>query len=176
MSSAFRFLLQAREKLYKSGILSTFRLNHPVISVGNLTLGGTGKTPLVIALAEQLRNRGFRPVILSRGYGRQSREIVIAESDWELAGDEPCLMTKRLGNVPVVVGAGRYEAGLFAERRQLGDIFILDDGFQHRRLFRDVDIVTVDPKEWQAGEALVPGGRRPGPEKPVGRAQEGTTH
>ena len=75
MSSAFRFLLQAREKLYKSGILSTFRLNHPVISVGNLTLGGTGKTPLVIALAEQLRNRGFRPVILSRGVPRQIDEV-----------------------------------------------------------------------------------------------------
>src|SRR5215470_14374267 len=114
MSRAFRFVLQARERLYDSGIISTLRLNHPVISVGNLTLGGTGKTPLVIALAEGLRSRGLRPVILSRGYRRQNREIVIAGSDWQQAGDEPCLMAQRLGDVPVVVGTDRYRAGLFA--------------------------------------------------------------
>src|SRR5439155_24480139 len=109
VSSAFRLLLQARERLYTAGILSTVRLNHPVIRVGNLTLGGTGKTPLVIALAEGLKSRGLRPVILSRGYRRQNRQIVIAGSDWQQAGDEPCLMTQRLGDVPVVVGADRYE-------------------------------------------------------------------
>ncbi len=170
MSTAFRLLLQAREKLYTAGILSTVRLNHPVISVGNLTLGGTGKTPLVIALAQGLRERGFRPVILSRGYRRQSREIVIAGSDWEKAGDEPCLMTRRLSNVPVVVGADRYQAGLFAERKELGNIFLLDDGFQHRRLYRDVDLVTIDPVEWNAGEALLPTGRWREPKSAVERA------
>lgn len=170
MSTAFRLLLQAREKLYTVGILSTMRLNHPVISVGNLTLGGTGKTPLVIALAEGLRERGLRPVILSRGYRRQSREILIAGTDWEMAGDEPCLMARRLLNVPVVVGADRYQAGLFAERKELGDIFLLDDGFQHRRLYRDVDLVTIDPVEWNAGEALLPTGRWREPKSAVERA------
>jgi len=171
VSSAFRFLLQAREKLYTTGILSTVRLNQPVISVGNLTLGGTGKTPLVIALAEGLKSRGLRPVILSRGYRRQNREIVIAGSDWQQAGDEPCLMTQRLGDVPVVVGADRYEAGLVAERQKLGNIFLLDDGFQHRRLHRDFDIVAVDPAEWNAGEALLPTGRWREPKAAIARAQ-----
>ena len=170
MSSAFRLILHAREKLYTAGILSTMRLNHPVISIGNLTMGGTGKTPLVIALAEGLKLRGKRPVILSRGYGRQNRDIVIAASNWQQAGDEPCLMAQRLHDVPVVVGADRYESGLLAERQQLGDIFILDDGFQHRRLHRDFDIVTVDPAEWNAGEALLPTGRWREPKSAISRA------
>lgn len=170
MSSAFRLLLQAREKLYNSGLLSTVRLNHPVISIGNLTLGGTGKTPLVIALAHELQERGLHPAILSRGYRRQSRDVVIAGSNWEEAGDEPCLMARRLGNVPVVVGGDRYAAGLMAERKQLGNIFILDDGFQHRRLHRDVDIVAIDPVEWAAGEALLPAGRWREPKSAIERA------
>ncbi len=170
MSTAFRFLLQARETLYRSGILPTSRLNHPVISVGNLTLGGTGKTPLVIALAEGLRDRGFRPVVLSRGYGRTSRGILAAGSNWEECGDEPFLMKERLRSVPVVVGADRYEAGLAAERKQLGNIFILDDGFQHRRLHRDVDIVSIDPLEWTSGELLLPAGRWREPKSAISRA------
>lgn len=174
MSTAFRFLIQAREKLYSSGILSTLRLHHPVVSVGNLTVGGTGKTPLVIALAEALRDRGFHPVILSRGYGRTSRGVLVVgsngASNWKESGDEPFLMKRRLGNVPVVVGADRYRAGLFAERKQLGNIFILDDGFQHRRLHRDVDIVTIDPIEWEAGDILLPAGRWREPKSAIERA------
>ena len=176
MSSAFRLILQARERLYTAGILSTVRLSHPVISVGNLTLGGTGKTPLVIALAEELKSRGWRPVILSRGYGRQNRDIVVAGSDWQQAGDEPCLMAQRLHDVPVVVGADRYEAGLLAERQKFGNVFILDDGFQHRRLHRDFDIVTVDPAEWNAGEALLPTGRWREPKAAISRAQAACVH
>ena len=95
MSRAFRLLVQARAKLYESGILPARRLNHPVISIGNLTVGGTGKTPLVIALAEAMRDRGFRPVVLSRGYGRTTRGIVIADSNWEECGDEPMLIKRR---------------------------------------------------------------------------------
>jgi tetraacyldisaccharide 4'-kinase len=170
MSAAFRFLIQAREKLYNSGILPAFRLNHPVISVGNLTVGGTGKTPLVIALAEAFRERGFRPVILSRGYGRTSRGIVIDGSDWKDVGDEPFLIKRRLGDLHVVVGTGRYEAGLAAEKNQLGDLFILDDGFQHRRLHRDVDILSIDPVEWASGEALLPTGPWREPKSAAARA------
>jgi len=170
VSTAFRLLLRAREKLYSSGILSTQQLHHPVISVGNLTLGGTGKTPVVITLAEHLRDRGFAPVILSRGYRRKSREIFVVGSNWDEAGDEPFLMKRRLGNVPVVVGADRYQAGLLAERKQLGNIFILDDGFQHRRLHRDVDIVMIDPVEWAGGEALLPTGRWREPKSALVRA------
>jgi tetraacyldisaccharide 4'-kinase len=173
VSKAFRFVLQARERLYESGILTTLRLHHPVISVGNLTLGGTGKTPLTIALAEELRNRGFRPVILSRGYGRLSRGVLVVglqASSWEQWGDEPLLMRQRLRNVPVVVGANRYEAGRLAEEKGLGNIFLLDDGFQHRRLHRDVDIVTIDPAEWNAGERLLPTGPWREPKSAIMRA------
>ncbi|HEY2383865.1 MAG TPA: tetraacyldisaccharide 4'-kinase [Terriglobia bacterium] len=170
MSRAFGLLVKARARLYESGILPTRRLSYPVISVGNLTLGGTGKTPIVIAIAEQLRDRGFRPVILSRGYRRVSRGIVIAESDWEQCGDEPMLMKQRLGNVPVVVGADRYEAGLVAQQKQSGNIFILDDGFQHRHLHRDFDIVSIDPIEWAEGEALLPAGRWREPKSAIARA------
>jgi tetraacyldisaccharide 4'-kinase len=80
------------------------------------------------------------------------------------------LMRQRLGNVPVVVGADRYQAGMYAEQRQLGNIFLLDDGFQHRHLHRDVDIVTIDPTEWAAGEALLPGGRWREPKSAISRA------
>jgi tetraacyldisaccharide 4'-kinase len=170
LSRAFRLLVQARAKLYESGILPARRLNHPVISIGNLTLGGTGKTPLVIAIAEGLRGRGFQPVILSRGYGRTSRGVVIAGTDWEQCGDEPMLMKQRLKDVPVVVGADRYQAGLHAEQKQLGDIFLLDDGFQHRQLYRNVDIVTVDPAEWTMGEALLPAGPWREPKAALARA------
>ena len=170
MSRAFQFLVRAREKLYASGILPTLRLKHPVISVGNLTIGGNGKTPIVIALAEAFREKGFRPVILSRGYGRTSRGVLLVGSNWEEAGDEPLLMKRRLVDVPVVVGTDRYEAGFFAENRSLGNIFILDDGFQHRRLHRDVDIVAIDPMEWSAGETLLPRGRWREPKGALTRA------
>jgi tetraacyldisaccharide 4'-kinase len=172
VSTAFRFIVQARDKLYRSGILSSARLNYPVVSVGNLTLGGTGKTPLVIALAERFKTMNFHPVILSRGYGRTSREVLIASpaSAWQEIGDEPALMMRRLKDVPVVVGADRYQAGQLAERKQLGNVFILDDGFQHRRLHRDVDIVTIDPAEWSKREALLPTGRWREPKHALGRA------
>jgi tetraacyldisaccharide 4'-kinase len=173
VSKGFRFVLQAREKLYASGVLTTLRLHHPVISVGNLTVGGTGKTPLVIALAEGLRDRGYRPVVLSRGYGRISRGVLVVgsqRSKWENWGDEPFLIKQRLRNVSVVVGANRYEAGRLAEQQQLGNIFVLDDGFQHRRLHRDVDVVTIDPVEWAAGELLLPTGRWREPKASIARA------
>lgn len=170
MSRAFKFLIRAREKLYNSGILATRRLHHPVISVGNLTLGGTGKTPLVIALAQGLRERGFKPAVLSRGYGRTSRGVIVVGSNWQESGDEPMLIKERLQDVPVVVGADRFEAGVVAEQRQLGNLFILDDGFQHRRLHRDVDIVAIDPVEWSAGETLLPAGRWREPKSAVARA------
>jgi tetraacyldisaccharide 4'-kinase len=173
MSRAFRLALRARERLYETGVLTTMRLRHPVVSVGNLTIGGTGKTPLVVALAEALRDRGFRPVILSRGYRRTSRGVLIVgtqEGRWSEWGDEPFLMKQRLGNVAVVVGANRYHAGRLAEEKRLGDIFLLDDGFQHRRLHRDVDIVAIDPAEWIAGENLLPSGRWREPKSALERA------
>jgi tetraacyldisaccharide 4'-kinase len=111
--------------------------------------------------------------VLSRGYGRLSRGVLVVglqDSNWEQWGDEPLLMKQRLGSVPVVVGANRYQAGLLAEQKQLGNVFLLDDGFQHRRLHRDVDIVTIDPLEWAAGEALLPTGPWREPKSAITRA------
>jgi tetraacyldisaccharide 4'-kinase len=177
MSRVFRLLLGAREKMYETGLFRTMHLNHPVVSVGNLTLGGTGKTPLVIALAERFRNEGFRPVVLSRGYKRSSKGILVVSrgdgpiATWKESGDEPFLIAKRLPGVTVVVGADRFEAGRLAEREGLGNLFILDDGFQHRGLFRDVDLVTIDPAEWAEGEKLLPRGRWRESKSAIHRAQ-----
>jgi tetraacyldisaccharide 4'-kinase len=176
MSRAFRFIVGARDRLYETGVLQTYRLDHPVISVGNLTVGGTGKTPLVILLAERFRDEGFRPVVLSRGYKRKSAGTVVVSSGkgpvvpWDIAGDEPYLIARRARGVSVVVGADRYAAGLVAESQDLGNLFILDDGFQHRRLFRNVDLVTIDPVEWIAGERLFPYGRWREPKEALERA------
>jgi len=176
MSRVFGKLVATRARLYEKGILPVYRLHHPVISVGNLTVGGTGKTPLVIELARQFRDLGYRPVILSRGYRRKSRGIVIVgrgdgpEVDQTQSGDESQLMAIRLPGVAVVVGGDRYRAGCHAEAERLGNLFILDDGFQHRRLHRDVDIVTIDPIEWAGDDRLLPQGRWREPRSALQRA------
>jgi len=131
------------------------RLNHRVISVGNLSLGGSGKTPVVAALARLLRARGERPVILTRGYGRREvTEGVLVVSDGQRvlepvsrSGDEPQLLARTLSGVPVLVCADRYVAGLFAERHFGVTVSILDDGFQHVQLERDVDLLLVSPAD-----------------------------
>ena len=176
MSRVFRSIINARARLYESGYLKTHHLDHPVISVGNLTVGGTGKTPLVIALAGEFRDLGYRPVVLSRGYRRSGRGAVVVSRGegpmlgWEESGDEPCMIAMRLPGVALVVGKDRYESGLLAERERLGDLFILDDGFQHRRLAREVDIVTIDAEEWAKGENLLPTGRWREPKSSLERA------
>ena len=102
MSRAFGLILKTRERLYRLGVFQASRLDHPVISVGNLTLGGTGKTPLVIALAERLRDDGFSPVVLSRGYKRTSTGVLVVSRGegpivkWAEAGDEPFLIARRV--------------------------------------------------------------------------------
>ena len=137
------------------------RLRWPVVSIGNLSVGGTGKTPLVICLARLLERQGFRPDVLSRGYGRSSREIERVDSagDAERFGDEPLLIARAAG-VPVYVGTSRYEAGLLAESELGGDgrhVHLLDDGFQHRQLARNMDIVIIHRSDLQ--QRLLPAGR-----------------
>jgi tetraacyldisaccharide 4'-kinase len=116
----------------------------PVISVGNLTVGGNGKTPLCLYLVEQLTERGYKPVILSRGYGGSlSGPHRVQENDSpSTVGDEPLLMARASG-VPVVIARARAEGARFIEREGLGDLIVLDDGFQHRKLRRDFDIIAV---------------------------------
>ena len=139
------------------------KLQAKVIRVGNITTGGTGKTPLTIALASEARKRGFRPCVLTRGYGGKARGPFIVSSEMyvEDVGDEPMLMAERLEGIPVVKGADRYESGIFAHEnlRDKPDLFILDDGFQHRRLHRDLDIVLINSRDPFQNRTLLPMGR-----------------
>jgi tetraacyldisaccharide 4'-kinase len=137
------------------------RLNWPVVSIGNLSLGGAGKTPLVICLARLLERRGFHPDVLSRGYGRSGQTVARVDraGDAGQFGDEPLLIAQAAG-VPVYVGASRYQAGLLAEREAAGEgrhVHLLDDGFQHRQLARTVDIVVIHQSDLR--ERLLPAGR-----------------
>jgi tetraacyldisaccharide 4'-kinase len=147
-----------RNTLYDRRVLSSRRLEQPVISVGNLSVGGSGKTPFVIALGELLQARGIRFDVLSRGYGRKTRGVLVVEPDGSAAdfGDEPMLIARRLG-VPVIVGESRYDAGRVAEQKFHPQLHILDDGFQHRSLARDFDIVLMTERDFD--DRLLPLGR-----------------
>ncbi|MBF0319153.1 MAG: tetraacyldisaccharide 4'-kinase [Nitrospirae bacterium] len=139
------------------------RLPHKVVSIGNLTVGGTGKTPAAIALAEEAIRRGLNPVILTRGYKGTLKEgpCFISHGSGPIVspkegGDEPVLMARRLSGVEIIRGANRYEAGLLSQK---GNFFILDDGFQHWALHRDIDIVLIDSTNPFGQGGLLPTGR-----------------
>ncbi|MBF0464050.1 MAG: tetraacyldisaccharide 4'-kinase [Nitrospirae bacterium] len=131
----------------RRGLSKQRQLPHKTISVGNLTLGGTGKTPLVIAIAEEAKKYGYFPCILTRGYrGKAKNPVFVSKGDGPLteyhqSGDEPYLMALRLKGVEIIKGADRYEAGVMSEGANL---FIIDDGFQHWRVKRDIDVVLID--------------------------------
>jgi tetraacyldisaccharide 4'-kinase len=158
LSTIYGGVVGARNALYDRGWLRSRSLPGPVVSVGNLSTGGSGKTPFVILLGDLLKARGIRFDVLSRGYGRKSRGVLLVDPGGlpQDFGDEPLLMARRL-QAPVVVGEDRYEAGRFAEARFGTQIHLLDDGFQHRGLRRDFDIVLVTPDD--ARDRLLPAGR-----------------
>ncbi len=156
--SIFGAAVRGRNALYDRGIFRVRRLRGPVVSIGNLSVGGSGKTPFVLLLGELLKTRHVKFDILSRGYGRQSRGVALVDPGGAAHnfGDEPLLMARRL-NVPVIVGEDRYEAGILAEAKFGPQLHLLDDGFQHRALARDFDIVLVTPEDTRDG--LLPAGR-----------------
>jgi tetraacyldisaccharide 4'-kinase len=158
-----------RNRLYDRALLKARRLVKPVISVGNISLGGSGKTPFVILLGELLRARGVSCSVLSRGYGRRRSGVWVVDPGGraEDFGDEPLLISRRLA-CPVVVGESRYEAGLLAEKQFACDLHLVDDGFQHRSLARDFDIVMLACED--LSDDLVPGGRLREPLSALGRA------
>jgi tetraacyldisaccharide 4'-kinase len=174
----YRAAVQARNLLYSNHWLRIDALERPVISIGNLTVGGTGKTPSVLWLARELGGRGLRVGILSRGYKRDSAEPVVllpeageiapsaAEKGVAAAGDEPFMMAGLYGQL-VAVGNRRYEAGKEMLRVQDVDVFVLDDGFQHRSLKRDVDVLVLGN---ESGGCLLPCGPFREPRKEVRRA------
>jgi len=156
------------------------RLPHQVISIGNITLGGTGKTPATIALAREAKQRGYRPCILTRGYkGKAEGPCFVSRGERPLlnadeAGDEALLMAEKLGDIPVVKGKNRYEAGMFSlsslPSALQPDMFLLDDGFQHWALFRDKDIVLIDSSVPFGNRRMLPFGTLREPIKEIQRA------
>lgn len=136
---------ELRNALYDRGVLKSYESNLPVVCVGNLTVGGNGKTPLVAWLVERAIAHGRRPVVLSRGYGgsQPGPHVVDAKVDrFEDVGDEPLMLAKR-GVGPVVIARDRVAGAKFIEQRGLGDFIVLDDGMQHRALARRINLVCV---------------------------------
>jgi tetraacyldisaccharide 4'-kinase len=151
LSLPYAAAVALRNRLYDRGLLPQAKLACPVVSVGNLTVGGTGKTPTVIFIANLLKERGFRPAVLSRGYGGSAKGPVNIVSDgnrilpgWRDAGDEPILIAGAVPGIPVLTGPRRALTGMAAVERFGADVLILDDAFQHRALFRNLDMVLID--------------------------------
>jgi tetraacyldisaccharide 4'-kinase len=165
LSLMYRPVVNLRNKMYDHGILKQSRLSCKVISIGNITVGGTGKTPAVIMLAKSLKERGYRPAVLSRGYGGKNKSAVNIVSDGSKilmghmeAGDEPILIAKAAEGIPVITGPKRILTGRFAIDNLNADILILDDAFQHRDIFRDVDIVILNREQPFGNGFLLPRG------------------
>jgi tetraacyldisaccharide 4'-kinase len=165
LSAVYGRVARLRRSWYQQRPHARRRLDHPVISVGNLVVGGSGKTPVVEALARMLREMGERPAILSRGYARRRNEDgVVVVSDLERviepverSGDEPQMLARALPGTPVLVSPDRYLAGRLAEQRFGCTVLLLDDGFQHLQLVRTVDILLVAPADLD--ERVLPSGR-----------------
>ncbi len=150
-SYVYGLLILLRNALYRARILPRLGLEVPVISVGNITIGGTGKTPLVRLVADMIKKKGKEPAILIRGYKGSFQGDVGVVSDGhsilmepEAAGEEALMLATQLPGVPVIIGTSRYKTGLYAVNELGVDAIILDDGFQHRHLKRNLDIVAID--------------------------------
>ena len=169
LSAIFGSGVALRNALYDRGVLKIRKLACPVVSVGNISVGGSGKTPFVIALGGLLKERGIAFDVLSRGYGRDSAETAAVDPLGSPAqfGDEPLLIARKL-QAPVIVGPDRYQAGVLAEKKFEVKLHILDDGFQHRRLHRDFDIVLVPATDLE--DTLLPLGRLREPVSSLHRA------
>jgi tetraacyldisaccharide 4'-kinase len=177
LSRIYGGVVRQREKLYARGTLKSFRLPCPVVSVGNLMVGGLGKTPMVIHLARHLTNRGIRVAVISRGYkgsGQKNGAVVSdgreLQCDVGQAGDEPYLIAQLLENVPVLVGKDRNRAGRAAISLFDPDVIILDDAFQHLRIKRDLDLMLLDAKSPFGNAFLLPRGRLREPLAALSRA------
>ena len=166
LSWLYAAVISGRNRLYRLGVFKARTLPCRVISVGNIVVGGTGKTPAVIAIAKHLQKKHVRVGVLLRGYKRVSREKVTIVSDGEKvcaslreSGDEAYMMARHLDGIPIVVGGQRYQAGQIVLERFNVDVLLLDDGFQHRRLARDVDILTLSAKHpFGSPQKLLPAG------------------
>jgi tetraacyldisaccharide 4'-kinase len=169
LSAIYAAGVRLRNESYDRGVLLSRKLAAPVISVGSISAGGAGKTPFVIFLGEFLKGHGVRFDVLSRGYGRKSRGVRVVDRNGSPAeyGDEPLLISRRL-ECPVVVGENRFEAGLLAETQFGAQLHLLDDGFQHRALKRDLNVVLLTAED--LSDTLLPTGRLREPMRALERA------
>lgn len=165
LAAAYCLALSVRDLCFRTGIFKIRRAPCRVISIGNLTVGGTGKTPMAILVAGLLKDNGFRPAVLSRGYGGKSAGKTTIVSDGKQifgtpdeAGDEPCLIAGILGGVPVLTDPDRYAAATVAVEELGSDVLVLDDGFQHRCLHRDINIALLDAARPFGNGFLLPRG------------------
>lgn len=165
LSPLYGLAMKVRENLYAKGLFHRHSLPVPVISVGNLVLGGTGKTPTVRYLAEFLQAHGYRPAIISRGYHGKAKGNVNIVSDAgrillspEQAGDEPYMLARSLPGIPVLTGKRRIRPSLWAVEKLHADVLILDDGFQHLAVKRNIDLVLFDGSVLAGNSRIFPGG------------------
>jgi len=164
-SKVYGGAVKLRRIFYKKAVLKSKGLPCPIISIGNITVGGTGKTPMTIYVAQVVKQLGYKVAIISRGYKGKAEKVGGIVSDGrvllmtpEIAGDEPYMMAKRLKDVPVIVGKNRFKAGRLAIRKFDPDIIVLDDGFQHLKLQRDLDLVLLDYRKPFGNGHLLPRG------------------
>ena len=169
--------MQARSRLYLSGVRKREKMDVPVVSVGNLTMGGTGKTPMVHYIARLLVTHGYKPAIISRGYGGTAKDAVNVVSDGKTvfldsrqAGDEPRLLAESLPGIPVLTGTVRVLPCRFAVQYLGSDILILDDGFQHLSVVRDIDLVLFNTATLADKHRVFPGGNLREPFSALSRA------
>jgi tetraacyldisaccharide 4'-kinase len=166
LSYLFEWIVRLRTFLYAKGLVRTRRLFHPVISVGNITAGGTGKTPVVAYLADLLKANGFRPIILSRGYkgSATSRPTMVSDGERifctvDECGDEPLILARQLSGSVIIVGKNRWESGRRFGGRYKNGVFLLDDGFQHLSLKRTLNLLLLDSTDPFGNGMLLPAGR-----------------
>ncbi len=158
-------IILSRNFFYDIKLIKVRKFNKPVIGVGNITTGGTGKTPMVIEIAKMLIELNKKPIIISRGYKRKSKGTVIVSDNENIlasvenAGDEPFLMAEKLKNIPIIVDKNRYRAAQIASNKFDFDIVILDDSFQHRKIFKDLNLVMINYQEKDKNYNLLPAGR-----------------
>lgn len=165
VSKVYGGAVKLREKFYQKGVFQSKRLPCMVISVGNLTVGGTGKTPMTIYVANLVKDLGYRVAVISRGYkgSAEKKGGIVSDGQTlftgpETAGDEPYMMAAILKDVPVIVGKNRFEAGMLAVREFDPDVFVLDDAFQHLKLMRDIELVLLDYRYPFGNRHLLPRG------------------
>jgi tetraacyldisaccharide 4'-kinase len=156
LAMIFKLITKVRNFLYDKNFLSIYKSNLPVISIGNISVGGSGKTPLALYVVQLLLAKGKKPVVLMRGYGGKLKgPHLVEEGDSFLDVGDEALLIKKLSGCPVVIARKRSEGAQLIEKSNLGDIIVLDDGFQHRALYRNLDIVCVNASEDSVTDSFI---------------------